>query len=191
MEKIIGIRREDKNEWEKRVPLIPEDVAELKKKYGIHTIIQPSKIRVYSDDEYRKSGAEINEDLSKANVILAVKEIPEIMFEKGKTYIFFSHIIKGQSYNMPSLKKMMSLKTNLIDYERIVNEKNQRLIFFGRYAGLAGMVESFHSFGKKLKLMGLNTPFEKIKSAYQYKMFQMVPKKYLTFYLIRYYLLTF
>jgi len=177
MEKIIGIRREDKNEWEKRVPLIPEDVAELKKKYGIHTIIQPSKIRVYSDDEYRKSGAEINEDLSKANVILAVKEIPEIMFEKGKTYIFFSHIIKGQSYNMPSLKKMMSLKTNLIDYERIVNEKNQRLIFFGRYAGLAGMVESFHSFGKKLKLMGLNTPFEKIKSAYQYKSLEHAKKE--------------
>ncbi len=169
MEKIIGIRREDKNEWEKRVPLMPDDVKGLKKKYGIHTIIQPSKIRVYSDDEYRKAGAEINEDLSKASLILAVKEIPETMFKKGKTYLFFSHTIKGQSYNMPSLKKMMDLKTNLIDYERIVNENNQRLIFFGNYAGLAGMIESFHSFGKKLKLMGLSTPFEKIKSAYQYK----------------------
>ena len=177
MGKIIGIRREDKNEWEKRVPLIPDDVAELKKKYGIHTIIQPSKIRAYSDDEYQKAGAEINEDLSKANVILAVKEIPETMFKKGKTYIFFSHTIKGQSYNMPSLKKMMSLKTNLIDYERIVNEKNLRLIFFGRYAGLAGMIESFHSYGKKLKLMGLNTPFEKIKSAYQYKSLEHAKKE--------------
>lgn len=177
MEKLIGIRREDKNEWEKRVPLIPDDVTELKQKYGIHTIIQPSKIRAYSDDEYRKAGAEINEDLSKANVFLAVKEVPETMFKKGKTYIFFSHTIKGQSYNMPSLKKMMSLKTNLVDYERIVNEKNQRLIFFGRYAGLAGMIESFHSYGKKLKLMGLNTPFEKIKSAYQYKSLEHAKKE--------------
>ena len=177
MGKMIGIRREDKNEWEKRVPLIPDDVTELKQKYGIHTIIQPSKIRAYSDGEYRKAGAEINEDLSKANVILAVKEIPTTMFIKGKTYMFFSHTIKGQDYNMPSLKKMMRLKTNLIDYERIVNEKNQRLIFFGRYAGLAGMIESFHSYGKKLKLMGLNTPFEKIKSAYQYKSLEHAKKE--------------
>ncbi len=140
MGKIIGIRREDKNEWEKRVPLIPDDVKGLKKKYGIHTIIQPSKIRVYSDDEYRKAGAEINEDLSKASLILAVKEIPETMFVKGKTYLFFSHTIKGQSYNMPSLKKMMDLKTNLIDYERIINENNQRLISFGNYADRKSVV---------------------------------------------------
>ena len=25
----IGIRREDKNEWERRVPLVPADLAEL------------------------------------------------------------------------------------------------------------------------------------------------------------------
>ena len=35
MEKTIGIRREDKNEWEKRVPLVPADVRWLKEKHGI------------------------------------------------------------------------------------------------------------------------------------------------------------
>ena len=29
MIKTIGIRREDKNEWERRVPLVPGDVLEL------------------------------------------------------------------------------------------------------------------------------------------------------------------
>jgi len=168
MDKIIAIRREDKNEWERRTPLIPVHVKELKEKHGIHTIVQPSKIRVFSDEEYREAGAEINEDISRANVVFAVKEIPMHMYEEGKTYMFFSHTIKGQDYNMPMLQKLIDKKCNLIDYEKVVDEKNRRLIFFGRYAGMAGMIETLHAFGQKIKLMGYDTPFEKIKQPYQY-----------------------
>jgi alpha-aminoadipic semialdehyde synthase len=165
---IIGIRRADKNKWEKRTPLIPEDVKYLKEKFGIQTLIQPSTIRAYTNDQYLNVGAEVVEDIQEANTIFAVKEIPLHFYRKGKTYIFFSHTIKGQAYNMPLLKKMMELKCNLIDYERIVDESNRRLIFFGKYAGIAGMVETLHALGQKLKLKGYNTPFEKIKQAYQY-----------------------
>ena len=35
----------------------------------------------------------------------------------------------------------------LIDYERIVDDKGQRLVRFGRYAGYAGMVDFLHGFG--------------------------------------------
>ncbi len=168
MEKIIGIRREDKNEWERRVPLVPDDVRWLKEKHDIRTIVQPSAIRIFSDDEYRRAGAEISEDLGKAGTVFAVKEIPTALFDKNKTYVFFSHTIKGQSYNMPMLKDMIALRCNLIDYERVLNEKNQRLIFFGRYAGLAGMLDTLHGFGRKLLARGLNSPFAKIKQAYQY-----------------------
>ena len=31
----IGIRREDKNEWERRVPLVPEHIKEFKEKHDI------------------------------------------------------------------------------------------------------------------------------------------------------------
>jgi saccharopine dehydrogenase (NAD+, L-lysine-forming) len=168
MDKVIGIRREDKNQWERRVPLIPEDVKELKEKFGIKTVIQPSKIRIFPDEDYVKAGAEVNENLSDASVVLAVKEIPAKLFEKNKTYVFFSHTVKGQEYNMEMLKHMMDLKCNLIDYERVVNEKKQRLIFFGEYAGLAGMIETLHSLGQKLKLQGYSTPLEKVKQAYEY-----------------------
>jgi len=168
MEKTIGIRREDKNEWERRVPLVPDDVRWLREKHGIRTIIQPSKIRIFSDDDYRGAGAEISEDLGKAGVIFAVKEIPAALFEKNKTYVFFSHTIKGQAYNMPMLKTMIGLQCNLIDYERVLNEKNQRLIFFGRYAGLAGMLDTLHAFGRKLQARGLASPFAGIRQAYQY-----------------------
>jgi saccharopine dehydrogenase (NAD+, L-lysine forming) len=169
MEKIIGIRREDKNEWERRVPLIPDDVRWLKEKHNIHTIVQPSKIRIFSDEEYRQAGAEISEDLSRAEIIYAVKEIPASLFQKNKTYVFFSHTIKGQAYNIPMLKTMIDMGCNLIDYERVVNEKNQRLIFFGHFAGLAGMLETLHAYGQKLLARGVPTPFAKIKQAYQYE----------------------
>jgi alpha-aminoadipic semialdehyde synthase len=69
---------------------------------------------------------------------------------------------------MPLLKKIMDLKGNLIDYERIVDESNNRLIFFGKYAGIAGMIESFHALGEKLEKQGVHTPFSKIRQAYKY-----------------------
>ena len=54
----IGIRREDKNQWEARVPLIPHDVKTLVNS-GIDVFLQPSPIRIFSDQEYIDVGATI------------------------------------------------------------------------------------------------------------------------------------
>jgi len=162
MNLFYGIRREDKNKWEKRVPIVPNHIEELKKKFNINAIVQPSSIRIYSDKEYEKAGAKIQENLSSCPVIFAVKEIPIKFFEADKTYVFFSHTIKGQKNNMPMIKKMMDLNCNLIDYEKITNESGQRLIFFGRYAGLAGMINSLWSLGQRLKIKGITNPFQNI-----------------------------
>ena len=165
---IIGIRRENKNEWEKRTPLIPEDIKFLVDKYKLRAIIQPSKIRAFSDEEYVAAGAELDEDLNHADLIFGVKEVPHHLILNHKTYVFFAHVIKGQPYNMPMLKSLMDKNCNLIDYERIVDENNKRLIFFGRYAGKAGMIETLHALAEKLKINGVRTPLEKIKQPYQY-----------------------
>ena len=165
----LGIRREDKNRWEKRVPLTPQHAGEIKKRYGIQTVIQPSSIRVFSDDSYRKIGASVQESLSPSSVVFAVKEIPLQQFEKGKTYVFFSHTIKGQKQNMPMLKKMMEMECNLIDYERIVDAKGRRLVFFGKFAGLAGMVDTLWTLGRRLQWEQIYTPFSQIKQAIHYK----------------------
>ena len=85
MNKIIGIRREDKNQWEKRAPLIPEDVKILLGKNDLDVIVQPSDIRVFQDEEYERAGAKIDESLSSANVVFAVKEIPLEILEAKKT----------------------------------------------------------------------------------------------------------
>lgn len=165
----LGIRREDKNKWERRVPLIPEHIRKLDENYNIKTIIQPSNIRIFSDEEYRSVGAEVNEDLSSSPVILAIKEIPIDFFEHNKTYVFFSHTIKGQKQNMPMLKKMMELECNLIDYEKITDSNGRRLVFFGRYAGIVGMIDTLWAFGQRMKCKGINTPLSEIKQTINYK----------------------
>ena len=58
MSTVIGIRREDKSEWERRVPLVPADVQTLRRDHGLEFVIQPSPIRVFRDDEYEAAGAD-------------------------------------------------------------------------------------------------------------------------------------
>lgn len=164
----IGLRHEDKSSWERRTVICPENVAKLLREHTISTVVQPSPTRIFADDEYEKAGAEINASLSDCPVIFGLKEMPLTFFEPDKVYLFFSHTIKGQPHNMPMLKKMMELGCSLIDYERIVNEKNQRLIFFGRYAGLAGMIDTLWALGKRFEQEGFETPFLDIQQAYHY-----------------------
>lgn len=168
MSKFIGIRHEDKYVMERRAPLTPGHVERLIKGKKLDIIVQTSAKRIFSDQEYINAGARIADNLDDCSVILGVKEMPISFFEPDKTYVFFSHVIKGQSYNMPMLKKMMEMGCNLIDYEKIVDEQGKRLIFFGRYAGLAGMINSLWSLGLRLKEYGFETPFLKMKQAHKY-----------------------
>jgi alpha-aminoadipic semialdehyde synthase len=110
-------------------------------------------------------------------VIFGVKEMPNTFFEEGKTYVFFSHVIKGQPYNMPMLRQMMAKKCNLIDYEKIADDKGRRLIFFGRFAGLAGMINSFWSLGQRLKEQGIANPFYNLRQAHKYHSLAEVEKE--------------
>lgn len=153
---------------ERRSPLTPKHVAKLIKQQHIDVIVETSKRRIFKDEEYLSVGAKVHKDLKKCDVIFGVKEIPISYFEPKKTYVFFSHVIKGQKSNMPMLKRMMELKCNLIDYEKIVDEQNKRLIFFGRYAGLAGMINSLWALGLRLKEYGYISRLMKIKQAHEY-----------------------
>ena len=163
----IGIRYEDKYAMERRVALVPDHVRELIQK-GLQFEVEKSDKRVFKDHEYAAAGAELVDKIKKADVILGVKEMPIDIFEEHKTYIFFSHTIKGQPYNMPLLRRMIEKKVNLIDYERITDEKGRRLIFFGRFAGLAGMINSLWSLGQRWKEKGYETPFLHIQQTHHY-----------------------
>jgi alpha-aminoadipic semialdehyde synthase len=165
----LGIIKETKNKWERRVALNPAAVKELVEK-GFEVKVEPSEIRVYTDAEYAAAGAHLCEDLGDCDFMLGVKEIPLHRVISGIPHLFFSHTIKGQEYNMPLLQYFLDTKSTLLDYERIIDEKGRRLVFFGTYAGNAGMVDTLWGLGQRLKVhKGIETPFTKMKHAYEYE----------------------
>jgi alpha-aminoadipic semialdehyde synthase len=123
---------------------------------------------VFSDDEYRLAGATVDEDLSGCNVVIGVKEMPVELFRDNGTYAFFSHTIKGQPHNMEMLRALMAKHCQLIDYETVADDAGRRLIFFGRFAGLAGMIDSLWALGRRLEHEGIHTPFAGLRPAFQY-----------------------
>jgi alpha-aminoadipic semialdehyde synthase len=165
-----GIRREDKNNWERRVPLTPEHVAQLVS-LGLKVLIQPSNIRIFPNEAYAKAGAVVSEDLSPASVVLAVKEVPIALLLPLKTYLFFSHTIKAQPANMPLLDAILEKQIRMIDYECITQggiRGEKRLVAFGRYAGLAGGIDLFTNIGERLLSMGYSSPFLAVASTVRY-----------------------
>ena len=166
---LVGIVRETKNRWERRAPLTPDHVRELGREHGLRFRVQPSTLRVFPDIEYADAGGELNEDLSVCNVVMGVKEMPIDSFRQDGTYVFFSHVIKGQSYNMPMLARMMELGCNLVDYERIVDEQERRLVFFGRHAGIAGAVDTLQALGQRLVWEGYRTALADVQPTHKYE----------------------
>ncbi len=165
----FGVRREDINKWEKRVPLIPSHARELADRLPVEFRVQPSTIRVFTDDDYRQAGIAVEEGLSPCPIVLALKEIPIELIEKGKTYLFFSHTAKGQPQNMPMLKKFMELGCTVIDYEKMVDEKGRRVLYFGNYAGHAGIIDTLWTLGRRLAAEGIANPFTMLEPTHRYK----------------------
>ena len=164
----IGIRRETKNRWERRVPLTPAQVAGLVADDGLGVCVEASPLRIFPDDAYVRAGAEVVPGPLDTPVVIGVKEIPLELLQPGRTYMFFSHTIKGQPYNMPLLRRLMDLGCTLIDYECITDEQGRRLVFFGPYAGMAGMFDSLSALGQRLAWEGFDTPFAELKLTHEY-----------------------
>ncbi len=64
---------------------------------------------------------------------------------------------------------MMELGNTLIDYEKMVDEKGRRVLYFGNYAGHAGMVDTLWALGRRLDVEGLPHPFRGLEPAHCYQ----------------------
>lgn len=165
---IVGMRREDASIWERRAPLAPLHVRHLVRK-GVKVLVQPSNRRAYPMQAYLQAGAIIQEDISEAPVIIGVKQVPIDSLYPNKTYAFFSHTIKAQEANMPMLDAILDRNIRLIDYEKMVDNTGQRVVAFGKYAGIAGMINIMHGLGLRLLALGHHTPFMHIGPAHNYR----------------------
>ncbi len=142
----LGILKERKSPPDYRVPLSPDQAASLKQKHPeIDLVIESYPDRAFSDKQYQDAGLEIREDMHDCDVLLGVKEVPVNALMPDKTYFFFSHTLKKQSYNLGLLKAVLAKEIRLIDYECLRNEQGMRTTGFGRYAGVVGAYHSLRA----------------------------------------------
>ncbi|XP_062439268.1 alpha-aminoadipic semialdehyde synthase, mitochondrial isoform X2 [Rhea pennata] len=165
---VLAIRREDVNVWERRAPLAPKHVKELTQ-MGYKVLVQPSNRRAIHEKDYVKAGGIIQEDISEASLIVGVKRPPEDKLIPKKNYAFFSHTIKAQEANMPLLDEILRQEIRLIDYEKMVDHKGMRVVAFGKWAGVAGMINILHGLGLRFLALGHHTPLMHIGMAHNYR----------------------
>ncbi|XP_067906993.1 alpha-aminoadipic semialdehyde synthase, mitochondrial [Heterodontus francisci] len=165
---VLALRREDINVWERRAPLAPRHIKEVTSA-GYKVLVQPSNRRAIHEKGYRQAGAIIQEDISEASLIIGVKSPPVEKLIPRKTYAFFSHTIKAQEANMPVLDAIIEKEIRLIDYEKMVDSKGTRVVAFGQWAGVAGMINILHGLGLRFLALGHHTPFMHIGMAHNYR----------------------
>ena len=69
---------------------------------------------------------------------------------------------------MAALDTVLASNIRLIDYEKITDKDGNRLIAFGKYAGMAGAIDFLKGFGEYIMQMGISTPFLHCNCAYKY-----------------------
>ncbi len=146
----LGLIREGKIPSDNRVALTPAQCKWiLKNRTDLTVVVQHSESRCYSDKEYLSAGVEVLEDLSDCDVLLGIKEVPLAMLMEGKTYLFFSHTKKLQSYNQQMLQAIIAKNITLIDYECLEHEDGARIIGFGFFAGIVGAHNGMMAYGNR------------------------------------------
>ncbi len=146
----FGVIKEGKNPPDKRVVLTPQACKALKETFKeLEIIVEKSENRTFADQEYVNNGIEVTSDVSSADVLLGVKEVPIDALINDKKYFFFSHTIKEQPYNRDLLRAVLDKNIELYDHEVITNQKEIRLVAFGRYAGIVGAYNAIRTFGIK------------------------------------------
>src|SRR5664279_1974313 len=157
----VGILRETRNPPDRRVPLTPPQIIALEELYpNVEFFVQPSDYRCYSNEEYEYLDIPLKEDLRDCDILMGVKEVDKRTFLADKIYLFFAHVAKKQPHNLEMLRAMAEKKISLIDFEYLTTDKGQRVVAFGRHAGIVGAYNG-------LRARGIKTNKFKLKPAYQ------------------------
>ncbi len=156
----LGIIREGKIPYDKRVPFTPLQCVEIKQRFGVEVQVQSSAHRAYTDEEYSEVGITVTDNIDNCDVLFGVKEVPIMELIPNKVYFFFSHTTKKQPHNRELLKQILLKNIKLIDYECLRFPSGERVLGFGRFAGIVGAYNGLDAYGRR------NNLFE-LKPAYQ------------------------
>lgn len=157
----IGLISEGKTPPDKRVAFTPLQAEEIEQRFPhVKLVCQESSTRCFQDGEYRELDIDVRPDVSDCEILMGIKEVPVPKLIAGKTYLFFSHTMKKQPYNRKLLQEVLQKKIRLIDYEALKDTQGNRLVAFGRYAGLVGAYNGLWTFGRRFDLFTLRRAFE-------------------------------
>ncbi len=158
---VIGLIKERKNPPDKRVPFTPLQVEEIRQRFSHVTVkVETSPIRCFKDKEYSDMEVPVISDMSVCDILMGIKEVPIDDLIDGKTYLIFSHTIKKQPQNRKLLQAVLKKNIRLIDYEALKDLQGNRLVAFGRYAGMVGAYNGILTYGKRFNLFSLRRAFE-------------------------------
>lgn len=157
----IGLIREGRVPPDKRVPFTPFQAEEIMQRYpAVKMVCQQSPFRCFGNEEYKELGIPVNNSMDQCDILMGIKEvqIPDLIAHK--TYLFFSHTIKKQPYNKRLLQEVIKKQIRLIDYEALRDTQGNRLVAFGRYAGIVGAYNGLWAYGKRYNLFSLRRALE-------------------------------
>lgn len=157
----LGIIREGKTPPDKRVPFTPLQAEEIMQRFPhVSVIVQSSMVRAFKDDEYRELGIAVKDDISGCDILMGIKEVPMDQLIPNKTYLFFSHTIKKQPYNKNLLREILKKKIRLVDYEVLKDRLGNRLVAFGRFAGIVGAYNGLWAYAQRYGGFSLRRAYE-------------------------------
>ncbi len=145
----LAIIKEGKTPPDSRVPLTPNQCRIIQQNYPIEITVQSAAHRCYTDQEYQQAGIAVCDELNDADIFMGVKEVPIDQLIPHKKYFFFSHTIKEQAYNRKLLQAILQKDITLYDYEVLKNQKGERVIAFGVFAGMVGAHNGLMAYGRR------------------------------------------
>jgi saccharopine dehydrogenase (NAD+, L-lysine-forming) len=146
----IGLLREGKVPADNRVALTPAQCKWIQKNAPeVRVLVQSSADRCFTDREYRSAGVEVRDELGECDILFGIKEVPVKDLLHGKTYLFFSHTKKKQSWNREMFQAILERQITLIDYECLEHDDGQRILGFGFFAGVVGAHNGIMAYGNR------------------------------------------
>ncbi|MBP1839503.1 NAD(P)-dependent oxidoreductase [Formosa algae] len=146
----FAIIKERKSPLDRRVVFSPKTLLQVKQQFPVAKFaVEKSKIRVFPDEVYKLTGFAVMKHVSDSDVFIGVNEVSVESLIPNKSYFFFSHTLKKQPYNRALLRALLDKNITFYDHEAITDAKNNRLIGFGRYAGIVGTYNGFRAWGLK------------------------------------------
>lgn len=134
--------RHETRQTERRAPLVPDDARHLVK-HGIAVTVEESHQRAFATSAYAEAGCRVVPAGSwmtapDDEIVLGLKELPDIPAKLTHRHVYFGHAFKGQEGARALLARFAAGGGALLDIEYLLDDDGRRLAAFGYWAGYVG-----------------------------------------------------